>query len=253
MNIFPFSALLLPRTLSEDEAGNREGRIAGGSLTTIQDHPYQVSVRRHGLHICGGAIISTARVLTSACCINPSASPQIYSILAGTTDRTDECNGQLRNISKFTRYPDYTSKPLENDIAILELETPLKFDNTIARIALPPHNLPDIPDGALVTVTGWGYHYNGSGLSIKLRALSMPVISNGRCHDMLGEKILPSMMCAANTEEGASSCTGDNGGPLLFQGMLYGIMSRSSKCGQSNDPALYTRVPYFTRWIQNFI
>nr|AEI58579.1 serine protease [Eupolyphaga sinensis] len=51
-----------------------DGRIVGGSTTTIQNYPYQVSLQYGGSHICGGSIISANYVLTAAHCIIGSAS-----------------------------------------------------------------------------------------------------------------------------------------------------------------------------------
>lgn len=47
----------------------QNSRIVGGSLTTIDQYPYQVSLRSSGTHICGGSIISADWVLTAAHCI----------------------------------------------------------------------------------------------------------------------------------------------------------------------------------------
>lgn len=43
-------------------------RIFGGSETTIDMIPWQVSLRHNGKHICGGAIITAQWILTAAHC-----------------------------------------------------------------------------------------------------------------------------------------------------------------------------------------
>lgn len=45
------------------------GRIVGGVTTTIEKHPWQVSVQFFGNHICGGSIIKPDVILTAAHCI----------------------------------------------------------------------------------------------------------------------------------------------------------------------------------------
>lgn len=45
------------------------GRIVGGKDTTIENHPYQVSLRRRGTHTCGGAILNENTILTAAHCV----------------------------------------------------------------------------------------------------------------------------------------------------------------------------------------
>lgn len=44
------------------------GFIIGGQQTTINQYPYQVSLRKPYDHICGGAIISVDYILTAAHC-----------------------------------------------------------------------------------------------------------------------------------------------------------------------------------------
>lgn len=43
-------------------------RIVGGIETTIEKHPWQVSLQLKNEHLCGGAIISSQWVLTAAHC-----------------------------------------------------------------------------------------------------------------------------------------------------------------------------------------
>ena len=47
-----------------------DGRIVGGYDTTIEDHPYQISLRWYENHICGGSIISENFVVTAGHCTN---------------------------------------------------------------------------------------------------------------------------------------------------------------------------------------
>lgn len=49
--------------------GLPSGRIVGGVATTIEKHPWQVSIQVFGNHICGGSIIKSDIILTAAHCI----------------------------------------------------------------------------------------------------------------------------------------------------------------------------------------
>lgn len=54
---------------------NIDDKIVGGNETTIEQHPYQVSLRYRGFHYCGGSILTPTRVLTAAACIQPNPIP----------------------------------------------------------------------------------------------------------------------------------------------------------------------------------
>lgn len=45
-----------------------EDRIVGGFVTTIEEHPWQISFHRYGSHTCGGSIIGRNWVLSAAHC-----------------------------------------------------------------------------------------------------------------------------------------------------------------------------------------
>lgn len=44
------------------------GRIVGGENTTIEEHPYMVSVEQTGSHCCGGSILTNRYILSAAHC-----------------------------------------------------------------------------------------------------------------------------------------------------------------------------------------
>lgn len=44
-------------------------RVLGGSNAKEGQFPYQVSIKVHGSHVCGGSIVSDYFVLTAAHCV----------------------------------------------------------------------------------------------------------------------------------------------------------------------------------------
>lgn len=230
------------------------GRIVGGHATTIEEHPHQVLMRKFGRQWCGGSIISNNKVLTAAHCLRKSMEPSILSILAGSTNRLDSHNGQIRHVANFVIHPDYDPFDLPNDIAVLFLKTPLVFGSKVRAIALPTPFAP-IEDGAIVTVTGWGDLSQGSKQNPEiLQAVAKPVVSNQKCSAWYNGtfEIIPSMLCAGLEEGGLDSCQGDSGGPLVFQDVLHGVVSFGLGCAQPNYPGVYSRVSHYTEWIQSF-
>lgn len=191
-NIFHFSAVPLFRI---DATDFEDDKIVGGQPTTIQEHPHQVSLRIRGTHECGGSIIAPTRVLTAAHCLTPNAPPSIYTVLAGTANRTDVGNGQLRNVIRFVIHPRYSSLTTVNDIAVLQTQTAFVFGRNVRAIAIPPQGAPT-PDGASVVVTGWGHLQWGQStpFPIILRGVSKPVVSNERCRVAYPGRITPDML-----------------------------------------------------------
>lgn len=227
-----------------------DNKMVVGHQTTIEEYPHQISLRVQGRHRCGGSIISLTRVLTAAHCVHPSASPSIYTILAGTVNRAGSADAQLREVFRFARHPGYNTFTRINNIGILQLKTALVFGSTVWAIALPPQGTP-IANRANVTVTGWGDLPGGPSDSFSeiLRAVTTSIVSNGRCNDRLQEKITPGMLCAG--EGGCHACQRDGGGPLVFEGVLHGVVSWGTGCASSTFPGVYTRVSFFTNWIRN--
>lgn len=92
--------------------------------------------------------------------------------------------------------------------------------------------------------------------SIPLRAGVVPILSNELCKQpqVYGDAITDGMFCAGSLDEGIDACDGDSGGPLvcLNNGVhtLYGIISWGQHCGYANRPGVYTKVSYYTDWIQ---
>lgn len=81
-----------------------EDSIVGGISTTINEHPFQVSLQRYGSAICGGTIMSENKVLTSAHCTD-GASASSISVIAGSSFRGR--GGQLVNVTRVCQHPRY--------------------------------------------------------------------------------------------------------------------------------------------------
>ncbi|XP_050497871.1 trypsin-like isoform X2 [Diabrotica virgifera virgifera] len=104
-------------------AGNHF-RIFGGSETSIEKHPWMVSLQHSSLgHFCGGSLINYDTILTAAhCIIGDSAS---FHLVAGTSRLVDK--GFTLKIKNITVHEKWTMSPnLKNkyDIAIIKSHGP---------------------------------------------------------------------------------------------------------------------------------
>lgn len=129
-----------------------DDRIIGGSSVSIEQFPWQLSVRFRGLHRCGGTVLSARQALTAAHCVPYPA--VAYTVLAGTNNHTDTRTGVIRQVARYIRHPQYNSRTTQNDIAILVFVTDLPLSLRIRPITLPAPNA-NVPVGAWGTISGW--------------------------------------------------------------------------------------------------
>lgn len=237
----------------DEEIEENDDRIIGGAPTTIELHPHQVSLRQRNVHICGGSVITTTRVLTAAHCLEQGVQPSIYSIMAGSAMRRGDANAQIRTISRLIIHAQYNDDTSQNDIAVLHFVAPLTFGPTVQAVRLPrPNTL--VPYGRLANVTGWGLTRFGDNTSAsqRLMLVSKPLVTNAVCNaaSSYNGRITPDMICAGFPQGGRDACRGDSGGPLTVNGVQFGIVSWGIGCALPRFPGVYARVPFFYSWIR---
>jgi len=57
------------------------------------------------------------------------------------------------------------------------------------------------------------------------------------------------MICTGTTTTVQGPCNGDDGAPLVVQGILVGIYTWSGQCGAPNYPSVYSNVFHFRSFI----
>merc|ERR1712083_761866 len=114
---------------------------------------------------------------------------------------------------------------IENDICLLELETPATLGSNVAAISLPYKN-EEYDEGTNCIVSGWGTTSEGGSLASVLQKVTVPVVSDKHCRDSYGaSSITDSMICAGLDQGGKDSCQGDSGGPFMCGNQLSGVVS----------------------------
>ncbi|XP_076257708.1 transmembrane serine protease filzig isoform X1 [Rhynchophorus ferrugineus] len=242
----------------------RAGRIVGGKGATFGEFPWQVLVREStwlGLFTknkCGGVLINEKYVMTAAHC-----QPAIFASLVAVFGEFD-ISGDLeskkpvsKNVKRVIVHRKYDPDTFENDLALLELESPVKFDSHIIPICLPRDN--EDFTGRMATVTGWGRLRYGGAVPSVLQEVQVPIMENNICQDMYrtaghSKVILDSFLCAGYTTGEKDSCEGDSGGPLVLQRPdgryeLAGTVSHGIKCAAPYLPGVYMRTTYYKPWI----
>ncbi|KAL5286999.1 TMPRSS11D family protein [Megaselia abdita] len=244
----------------------KSGRIVGGKGAAFGAFPWQVLVREStwlGLFTknkCGGVLISNNFVVTAAHC-QPGFLASLVAVF-GEFDISGDLEPKrstTKNVKRVIVHRQYDAATFENDLALLELESPIHFDSHIVPICMPTDNA-DFT-GRMATVTGWGRLKYGGGVPSVLQEVQVPIIENSVCQEMFhtaghNKKILNSFLCAGYANGQKDSCEGDSGGPLVLQRHdgrweLAGTVSHGIKCAAPYLPGVYMRTTFYKPWLKS--
>ncbi|XP_057658715.1 trypsin-3-like isoform X2 [Diorhabda carinulata] len=107
-------------------------KIIGGNETTIEKHPWMVSIQFLSNHLCGGSIINEDTIITAAHCFDEISSG--LTIVSGFTDLS-EAEASVRVMSIII-HEDYDSATIDSDIAIMK-EDASATSNILMEIEIP--------------------------------------------------------------------------------------------------------------------
>jgi hypothetical protein len=240
----------------------REDRIVGGVEATEHTWPWQVALFIDDAWFCGGSIISENYILTAAHCADDAG---YFDVMAGAHDVRASSEPHRVEVTSYNgwTHPQWNTQDLSNDLALIELPSPLPMSDYITTSCLPSAG--DVPPvGTMATVTGWGKPSDSAGgISDVLREVrDVPVMSNSDCNDVYG--IVGDGVICIDTAGGRGSCNGDSGGPFIVkadgsasggaspgtQWTQHGIVSFGAASGcEVGLPAGYTRTEYYLDWI----
>ncbi|XP_020660386.3 coagulation factor IX [Pogona vitticeps] len=230
-------------------------RVVGGSDSLKGEVPWQVhllSPERKGY--CGGSILNEKWIVTAAHCLEFEP----HMIVAGehNVDALDHTE-QYRRVVRAILHPTYNkTNKYHNDIALLELETPLEFNHYVTPICIADKEFTNnLLRHGLGTVSGWGKLLHGGRMASVLQVLRVQFIDRPTCLRSTRYPITRYMFCAGHPTEARDTCQGDSGGPYAtdIEGtwFLTGITSWGEQCGQKGKYGVYTRVSQYLKWIRD--
>ncbi|XP_046677526.1 trypsin-1-like [Homalodisca vitripennis] len=246
----------------------RNARIVGGENAFQGEFPWLVSVKRGRGHLCGGTIVNSRWVLTAAHCLCSGSEVMKANSLRVAVGAHDLRRGQDLDltVSQMTLHPRYSCDRYHDDIALLQLESPLDWSPGVMPACFPKGTTPPPSFSDLeAVVAGWGWtdeNYSKGFRSDVLRKVKLSVVDNQKCRDWYRSqgkklKILDTQMCAGVETGGKDACQADSGGPLMVgEGkdvQVVGVVSAGIGCARPRLPGLYTRISHFLDWITETI
>jgi len=236
-----------------------EQRVIAGVRAKEGRWPWQILLLMGGSPGCGGSIIGPRHVITAAHCVEGYEDwPAFFSIRVGEFDRNTKSGHEAEyQVKKVFRHEDYNvPSPINNDIALLELEKPILFNTYVQPICLPQA---DPAVGTECYITGWGKMKHPGNMVRYLQQAKMPVVSRDVCNAKneasIGIKVTDAMICSGDGGESRrSGCHGDSGGPFVCniggRWELHGAVSHgSSRCASTESYTVFARVNHFKKWI----
>ncbi|CAK1595402.1 unnamed protein product [Parnassius mnemosyne] len=228
----------------DDEAlSYGDDKIVGGDEVDISLYPYHVAYGSN----CGGAIIDKKWVITAGHC---GSKPYIRvgSKYLNQGTRIAVKNNYVHGMWSAEK----KDHPFDYDFQLLELETPLKFNDHVQPVKIA--HIEDMVVGKVISVTGWGNTEENGPYSDVLRAVRVPIISKEKCQNVpfpyFRNTLTPRMFCAGYDEGDMDACQGDSGGPAVSDGRLLGMVSFGYGCATPGSYGVYSKVAKVRSWIE---
>ncbi|XP_039305379.1 venom serine protease 34 [Solenopsis invicta] len=230
-------------------------KIVGGMETGVNEYPMMAGLVDYFERdvFCGATIVSERYVLTAAHCLT-DRNISTMAVVVGDHDLstgTDTNASRVFTVSRFDIHPFYDSETLENDIAVVMVNSVISFSEEVGPACLPFQHQSDSFAGSYVDLLGWGTTQFGGMKSQTLQKVTVTVMTYRECRRQYPNASY-SQLCTYG--EGKDACQFDSGGPALWQNpttkreVLIGIISSGFGCG-NDKPGINTRVGTYIDWI----
>ncbi|XP_055605397.1 transmembrane protease serine 9-like [Uranotaenia lowii] len=234
---------------------NKRSLIVNGRRSFAGEWPWQVAIFsvRGGnkTFFCGGNLISDLIVLTAAHCLNGvhrSGVKKLVVVLGENNLIESSVHMQEVLVRTAIYHPKYNRTIKINDIGLLELATPVQFNDYIQPVCLPRKSDLNLSlYGSSGTILGW----DDPDDSIVLRSTTTPVVEGHNCvWSEVIEIETVGNICTGPAANDSYIENGDSGGGMLFEKdgkwTVRGIIATTIK----DTFTIMTNTAFFLDWIK---
>lgn len=239
-------------------------RVIQGSPTSISDYPVLAQLlldpwgSQQYMQHCAGVILTSRHVMSAAHCFQYNANtrrsysnPKYWKIRVGSSYRNR--GGVIHDMKLIIPHPDFDKVYYTNDIAIVVASKQFIFNNNVKQSTIIKQDVEIKPD-SICQLAGWGVLEPGGPQPDLLQHTTLTTIDTKICnyrYSTIGALVQEdSMMCAGRLDmTGPDGCYGDSGGPLIYKGLVVGLVSFGYSCGHRYFPGVYTKVSHYTNWV----
>ncbi|KAK6627078.1 hypothetical protein RUM44_009555 [Polyplax serrata] len=253
---------------TSSESLSISSRIYGGRQAEDGQFPYMVMVLmrtgKNDMQRCSASRVANDWVLIAAKCVPEGVTEKDLILVAGKAKLDDYINVRLtipfdaavddnifnteeRRAKNVYRHPNYTDGQNHDNIALIELKTP--FTDKVPLLKISPDKK-DRQDNC--TILGWGVADNSNDVALRYAVGEKAVTPSVGC----ASKINGSFYCLEDATKGI--CLGDTGGPLICDGMAWGVASHFTPesvlvgCGR-NSEQYYTEIYPYISWLDKYL
>lgn len=226
-------------------------RMAEGTIPRRGSYPYyQALILDESRFVdnevlCGGVIVSAFQVLSAAHCFD-EIDPRVLKIRVGSEN--SQFGGSVHEVQKLIVHEDYIRGDSTNDLALLRVKEP--FDYTEKVRPVKPMN-GTVTVNSTIRVSGFGMNRQTNfpgGLDIA----ELRVENGSYCRFQAGK----GQMCALGLTDYKyqGPCKGDEGGAVILNDKLAGIMVRGNACDEKKfSPLVFLEINHVRGWIDRHV
>jgi secreted trypsin-like serine protease len=248
-----------------------ESRIIGGVDAKERAFPWMVSLQNKftGEHFCGATVIDPYWVMSAAHCYSDERLDSLVAVtgvydLSRASAYVAPSDSNDPN-AKVMSLVDVQFSEENSDIVLFKLSEP--YEGAVLGLATE-RDMVNIDIGDSLTVIGWGDTDGNDDVTMYpdiLQEVEVPLFDLAQCQAAYASLDYPELfqvtdktVCAGLSEGGKDSCSGDSGGPLLWENAdgdwrQFGVVSFGEGCAQPGYPGVYTRVASYKDWLDGEI
>nr|XP_025039237.1 acrosin-like [Pelodiscus sinensis] len=164
---------------------------------------------------------------------------------------------QIRSVHRAVLHQEYNPHTKTNDIALIQLDRPVAFDDLTQPACLPSTRMA-VTTFSPCYISGWGTTtHNNEDTADILQEAKVQLIDTTTCNSSswYNGAIASNNLCAGYEQGGTDSCQGDSGGPLMCKDAVtaryyvIGITSWGQACAQPYKRGRYISTQPFLEWI----